>query len=431
MVALSIEGIECRYTSVKILEDVTFQVKSGDFIGVLGPNGAGKTTLLKTISGILKPRSGVVYIDNKDVNQLKVKEIAKTIAVVPQDSQSAFNFSVMDIVLMGRNPHMGRFQLESPRDIQVALNSMKLAGIDRLADRSLDEMSGGERRMVLIARALAQEPRILLLDEPTLHLDVNNQITMMELLHSLCRRNGLLIVAVLHDFNLAARYCDKLILIGGSKIQAVGKPEEALTKENIATVFGVQVYIKRHEITNSLYITPVSASPRIGKKNLKVHVICGGGSGAYLLKTLSEQGYDLSAGVLNILDTDHDVASQLEIKIAVEAPFSPMTQASYNKNLRLIQRSDIVIVSKFMVGKGNLRNLEAAIEGIRMGKPLVLIDLLGSRYDYTDGEGERLIDILKNEGAIVTSSQDEALNLVKKLYKKLRNNQEANVSSTS
>lgn len=417
MVTLSIRGVECRYASVRILEDVTFQAEAGELIGVLGPNGAGKTTLLKTISGVLKPSGGVVYVDGRELNQMGVKEVAKHVAVVPQDPQSAFNFTAMEIVLMGRNPHLSRFQLESPEDVQVALDSMKLAGVDHLADRVMDEISGGERRLVLIARALAQEPRILLLDEPTLHLDVANQIKVMELLRELCRKRGLLIISVLHDFNLAARYCDKLMLIGEGKVQAIGTPEETLTRENISHVFGVQVYVKKHEMTNSIYIVPVSAFEEKEKleKALRVHVICGGGTGSALLRTLSSQGYETSAGVLNVLDTDYEAAQQVGAEVAVEAPFSPITNAAHRKNVELIKKADIIIVTKFMIGKGNLKNLEAAVEGAKMRKPVVLIDSPGLKQDFTGGVGEKMLRALKRRGVLLARSGEEALNIVKKI----------------
>ena len=417
MVTLSITGVECRYASVKILEDVTFQAEAGELIGVLGPNGAGKTTLLKTISGVLKPNGGVVYVDGRELNRMGVKEVARNIAVVPQDPQTTFNFTAMEIVLMGRNPHMSRLQLESPKDIQLALSSMRLAGVEHLADRMMDEISGGERRLIMIARALAQEPRILLLDEPTLHLDIANQIKVMELLRELCGKRGLLVIAVLHDFNLAARYCDKLLLLSGGRIQATGTPEEALTRENLSHVFGVQVYVKRHEMTNSIYIVPVSASggKESLRKSLRVHVICGGGTGASLLKALSDQGYETSAGVLNVLDTDYEAAQQVGAEVAVEAPFSPITSAAHRRNIELIKRADIIIVTEFMIGKGNLKNLEAAIEGAKMRKPVVLIGSLGLKQDFTGGIGEKMLRTLKRRGALQAHSGDEALNIVSSL----------------
>jgi len=417
MVTLSIMGVECRYASVKILENVTFQAEAGELIGVLGPNGAGKTTLLKTISGVLKPNGGVVYVDGRELNRMGVKEVARNIAVVPQDPQTTFNFTAMEIVLMGRNPHMSRLQLESPKDVQLALSSMRLAGVEHLADRMMDEISGGERRLIMIARALAQEPRILLLDEPTLHLDIANQIKVMELLRELCGKRGLLVIAVLHDFNLAARYCDKLLLLSGGRVQATGTPEEALTRENLSHVFGVQVYVKRHEMTNSIYIVPVSASggkERL-RKSLRVHVICGGGTGASLLKALSDQGYEISAGVLNVLDTDYEAAQQVGAEVAVEAPFSPITSAAHRRNIELIKRADIIILTEFMIGKGNLKNLEAAIEGAKMRKPVVLIGSLGLKQDFTGGIGEKMLRTLKRRGALQAHSGDEALNIVSSL----------------
>ena len=186
MVLLNVDGVECRYGSVKVLEDVSLSVKGGDFVGILGPNGSGKTTLLKSISRILKPHKGTILLDEADIYSLKSVDVAKQMAVVPQDTSIGFNFAALDIVLMGRNPHMKRFQMESEKDMAVARKVMNLTNIWHLAERPINELSGGEKQRVIIARALAQEPKILLLDEPLTHLDIANQLEIMDLVKDLC-----------------------------------------------------------------------------------------------------------------------------------------------------------------------------------------------------------------------------------------------------
>lgn len=415
MVFLEISGISFRYKSVEVLENISFSIGEGEFVGILGPNGSGKTTLLKTISGLLKPYTGVVLLNGADIHRMASRDIARQMAVVPQDSVVAFDFTALDIVLMGRNPHLSKFQLENPRDLSIAKKALELTGVWHLADRPIAEVSGGERQRIVIARALAQEPRILLLDEPTLHLDIDSQIDVMDLLKNLCKKDRLIVMAVLHDFNLAARYCDKIILLHEKKIVSLGRAEEVLNKENMANVFGVEAIVKRHPMTDTLYVIPLSSSPMKGKTDgkFKVHVICGGGTGASLMARLVKRGWDVTAGVLNVLDTDHEAARMLDIQIASEAPFSPISKETYEENGKLIQLADVVIVTDFPVGYGNLKNLEAATLALEKGIPTLVINSVPIRErDFTNGEAEKYFQKLVNSGAIIVETPDEVLRII-------------------
>jgi len=185
MVSLNINGVECRYGSTKILEDVNISVKEGDLVGILGPNGSGKSTLLKSISRTLKPHKGAILLNEKDIYSLKSIDVAKQMAVVPQDNTISFTFTALEVVLMGRSPHLSRFQMETDKDMAIARKVMELTNTWNLASRPINELSGGERQRVIIARALAQEPKVLLLDEPLTFLDIINQLEIMDLVKSL------------------------------------------------------------------------------------------------------------------------------------------------------------------------------------------------------------------------------------------------------
>ena len=237
MVLLSVDGVECRYGSVKILENVSFTVKEGDFVGIIGPNGSGKTTLLKSISRTLKPYKGTIILDKTDVYSIKSMDLAKQMAIVPQESNIGFSFTALDIVLMGRNPHMKRFQMESESDLTIVRKAMNRTNTWHLADTPINELSGGEKQRVVIARALAQEPKVLLLDEPLTHLDMINQLEIMDLVKELCTKEHLIVLAVIHDLNLAARYCSSILLLKGATIFAAGAVENVLTSENIKSCF--------------------------------------------------------------------------------------------------------------------------------------------------------------------------------------------------
>lgn len=412
MVTLRICGIDCCYGSVKVLENVTFSISSGEFVGLLGPNGSGKTTLLKAISRTLRPKVGAVYLNETEIYSMRSREVAKNIAVVPQSLNLSFEFTALDIVLLGRHPHINRFKFESERDLAIAKWAMELTNTWHLAERQINELSGGERQRVMIARALAQEPKVLLLDEPTTHLDINNQLEIMDLLRGLCVRDKLVVLAVFHDFNLAARYCDYAILLRNGKIVSIGSVDEVLTSENIKEVFQVDVIVKRHPLTNSLYMIPIS-TPRMQKserRGLSVHLICGAGTGSALMKALVEGGYRVTAGVLNVLDTDYETAQLLKVPVVSEAPFSPITDENYRANLKMASEADAVIITSVPFGYANLRNLHVAVEALKRGIQVFVIEEEPiEKRDYTGGEACRLMSELRDGGAIFIKDGDDLI----------------------
>ncbi len=423
MVVLTIDGIDCSYGSVKVLEDIQFAVKSGEFLGLLGPNGSGKTTLLKSISRVLKPQKGVILIDDKDIYNLKTLEVARQLAVVPQDTPVTFDFTSLEIVLMGRNPHIPRFKMESKEDLAIAKNSMKLTGTWQFADRPVTELSGGEKQRVIIARALTQEPKILLLDEPTTHLDICNQLEIMDLLQELCKTKKILIIAVFHDFNLAARYCDSVILLKEGKIVAVGESNKTLTSENVKKVFNVDTIVKKHPITGSLHVIPISRPQNPQQKSIIVHLICGGGTGSPLMKILTDLGYFVTAGVLNLLDTDQETAQLLGVPTAKEAPFSPITEEAHKANLRILSKAHVLVVAPTQFGAGNLRNLKAAETAMEKGIPIILLeDGPMDERDFTNGKATKYLTKLKNNGAKTVKNVCELLQFLDKIENKNSHN---------
>lgn len=257
---IKVLGVDFNYGSIQALKSVSFEVGEGDFLGIIGPNGSGKTTLLRCITKVLNPRVGTILLDEKDVSCISREEIAKMVGVVPQNSMLTFPFTVLDVVLMGRIPYLSRLARETKRDLKIAKTAMELTNIEHLADRDINELSGGEKQRVIIAKALAQEPEVILLDEPTLHLDINHQFEILELIKKLNGRKELTVIAVFHDLNLAARFCNKLLLLNSGKIHSVGSVEDVLTRENIEEVYHVNVKIARYSTTNSLNVVVISRS---------------------------------------------------------------------------------------------------------------------------------------------------------------------------
>ncbi|MDI6688951.1 MAG: heme ABC transporter ATP-binding protein [Actinomycetota bacterium] len=414
-VTLDVQNMDCFYGDRQVLERINLSIQKGDFIGIVGPNGSGKSTFLKVISRTLKPKSGVVYLDGEDIQRLSPRFIARNLAVVPQETSIAFAFTALDIVLMGRSPYLGRFETEGYDDLSIARAAMEKTNTWHLAERSITSLSGGEKQRVIIAQALAQEPCILLLDEPTSHLDINHQLEIMDLVKGL-NGDGLTVISVFHDLNMAAEYCRSLVLLNQGRIDVLGPPEEVLTVENIKRVFNADVLVNRHPLTKKLYVTLLPKLKRVSAVgSLKVHLICGDGTGALLMRELKNRNFWVSAGVLNVLDSDEEVANSLEIPIVAEAPFSGITDEAYRRNLDLIFQSDLVVVTNIPFGPGNIGNLHAAEEALNRGIPVILMEEteIGER-DYTGGEAERMVKVLKEKGALVGRGLSEVLTLIER-----------------
>ena len=256
MVKISIKGLTFSYRSAPTLKGVTLEVHEGEVLSLVGPNGAGKTTLLKCINGILKPRIGVIMLDERNLNEYDGRELGKKLGYVPQAEYSHFPLTVFDAVLMGRRPYL-RWWRPSKKDLEKVVEALKLVGIEHIAMRYVNELSGGQRQAVLIARALAQDPEVLLLDEPTSNLDVKHQIMIMELIRKLTRDRRVTVVMAIHDLNLAARYSDKMVMLKDGTIYAQGNPHEVLTPENVLAVYGVKASILIHN--DKLLVVPEEA----------------------------------------------------------------------------------------------------------------------------------------------------------------------------
>jgi iron complex transport system ATP-binding protein len=251
---IEVNSISFRYFENWVLQDISFQVGKGEFIGLIGPNGSGKTTLLKVLYRRLIPQQGEVLYEFVPFKKMSRRDIAKKIAVVAQETYPLFPFRVIEIVLTGRSPYLGHLMFESERDLEIAKKAMEWTEILAISERSIDELSGGERKRVFIARALAQEPEVILLDEPTANLDIHHQIEFLDLILSLNRERGLTIIMASHDLNLASEFCDRLILLQKGRIYKMGSPAEVITKENIEQVYGCGVWVDQN---------PVSGMPRV------------------------------------------------------------------------------------------------------------------------------------------------------------------------
>ncbi len=414
---ISIKDLNFSYNRNKVLYDLSFDIIRGDFISILGPNGAGKSTLVNLISKVLENYSGRIKIGGKDIRRLGSRDVAKMVAVVPQYTDPGFNFTVSEIIRMGRYSYISRFGIEKEEDYSAVNDAMEKTETLSFADRKFFELSGGEKQRVIIAQALAQDSDILLLDEPTSHLDINFQIEFMNLFLNLNRKEGKTVIGIFHDINLALQNSQKIMLLKEGRIFNFGIPENIINMESIKEVFGSDVFVGKNPVTQKLFVSPIFTPAVRGKtadirsnKNIKIHVIGGGGAASPVISLLSSRGFDVSCGVINTMDTDVDTARMLEIPYITEAPFSPISKVSKDKNLEFIKSSEVVILPVVEFGHGNFPNLLSVKEAVRLNKKVIVIDEKSIKErDHTNGKAANLYREILHSGAITVKSLSQIL----------------------
>lgn len=259
--ALHCREVAFAYSGRRALDGVSFEVRPGEVVGLLGPNGAGKSTLVRVISGVHRRYGGSVRIAGAEVAELPPRERARRVAVVPQEPRFDFPFRALDIVLMGRHPHLAELAFEAPADLELARRALARAGALDLAGRPIDRLSAGERQRVVFARALAQAAPLLLLDEAASFLDLRHQVELFDRVRELAGE-GTAVVAVLHDLNLAAEYCDRVVLLRRGRVIAQGETGQALTYAHLKEVFETEIYVDLNALTGRLVVTPLSGRAR-------------------------------------------------------------------------------------------------------------------------------------------------------------------------
>lgn len=401
---VAVRGVSLAYSAEPVLRDVDLEVREGEILAVVGPNGAGKSTLLRAISGALRPQEGVIYLDFQAVWSFSARERARKLAMVEQGAQPAFDFTVQELVELGRVPHLGRLQGFRSVDQAAVARALAFTGLTDLAHRRWSELSGGEKQRALLAMAFAQEPEVLLLDEPTAHLDVAHQIELMQLISKFAEKGGTVIMA-LHDLNLALAFAHRLALLHRGRLLACGAPKDVLTPALLREVFGVEALVRTHPLTGRVYVHFLFNPPRSEKKKGRILVLGGGGSVEDLLPLLASE-YEVTLGVVAALDSDYQVAQALGIPTITEAPFSPISDAAYAELCRSIEEAEAVVVGPTWFGPGNLRMLEALV-GHCQGKPVLIVDAEGAAArDFTGGQATALLHALLAQGAKPVSKKD-------------------------
>ncbi len=343
-----------------MLRRISFALEAGEFVGIVGPNGSGKSTLIDLIDGLHQPAAGEVRVNGIETRRYRRKDMAREVALVPQHFDLDFDLAVRDVVEMG-----AYCRGKDPAASGDPEQTLARLGVADLAGRRFSELSGGEKQLVVLAQALMQQAPLLLLDEPASALDVSHQLRLFDLLREL-NADGLTVLCILHDLNLALHYFDKLLVLSDGEVAAFGPPDDVLRPEVVEAVYGVRAYLHRH--AGRTYLT---FSPRLhGERRGRVHLVCGGGTGAGIMRELADAGYEVSAGVLNALDTDEETGRELGLRMAVEAPFSPVGDEAHAENLELMRAADLVVMSAVPISHGNARNVEAAREALAGGTPV-------------------------------------------------------------
>lgn len=405
--ALGFAGVSAGYGGRVVVSGATFAVSAGEFVGLVGPNGAGKSTLLRAVTGGADVLAGEILLEDASVRRMAARERARLVGVVPQSVVPPFAFTARAFVEMGRHPHLTRLGALGEDDRRVVEEAMERTDTARLADERADELSGGDLQRLTLAQALAQQPRVLLLDEPTSHLDLNHALQVLDLVRGLADE-GLAVLAVFHDLEIAARYADRVAIVSDATVRSPAPPAEALDARVVSEVFGVRAVVGTDPVTGSVSVTPLvrgqdlAAAPRAGR----IGVVCGSGAGAALMRQLVLDGYEVVAGALNYGDVDQAVADALGIEHEPLPAFASVDEAVESRVRAAYAGCERIIVCRTPFGRPNLPNLRAAVE---CGVPLVAVGEMDGERDFTGGEAGALWDGAIASGAVRVATEAEAL----------------------
>jgi len=394
--AITLESVTFAYGAAgqaePVARAVSLAVAPGEMVGLLGPNGAGKSTLLKLASGALRPQVGRALVDGRDIRYLPREDLARRVAVMPQDFSVQFAYTVRQVVELGRMPHVGSWGTLRRSDRLAVDEALAEVGLEALADRVFEELSGGERQRALVALALAQQAPTVLLDEPTAHLDIRHQIETLELMRRLNHERRLTVIATMHDLNLAARYFPRLIVYKRG-IVADGPPTEALDETTLSVVYEtpVRVGILRGDELLSVHPPARPSPPETPARALRAHVVAGGGSGELLMRALADAGVAFSAGPLNVGDSDCALAERLATLTLVEPPYAPLSAEGLKAARERMIEAGVVALCPTPLGPGNVALLDEALAAQRAGARVVLLEPgLGAASDADDSDAAGL-----------------------------------------
>jgi len=413
--ALRLRGVTVRFGERTALQEVDLDVPRGQFVALVGPNGSGKTTLLRAALGFLAPEAGSVELFGSEVLRLPVAERARRVAWVPQGENPRDDVPLFDYVLYGRYAHLGWLEGEAPADREAAAEALRAVGLEERARDGVLSISGGERQRAILARALVQEAPLILLDEPTSHLDIAHQLDILSRVQGLSRARGVTVVAALHDLNLAARFSDRIVVLSRGHRVADGAASAVISEELLARVWGVVADLRRDPRTGAPYllphrlVTPAGAGTGTLLGRGPVHVVGGGGAAAPYLHALVDAGYRVTAGVLHLLDSDLEAAESLGVLTAVEVPFAPIGDETRERLRSLLRAATAIVVAPFPVGPSNLPNLEELRSSLGHVPVFLVARPAGEEWDFTGGRARAVEEELRERGARTISGASDLI----------------------
>ncbi len=382
---LAVDKVGVSLGQKPVLQDITFTAERGEFIGIIGPNGAGKSTLLRSLRGLCPVSGGEIRIAGQPLHSLGNKQMARTIAYMQQEVNTGFGFTALEVVLAGRYPYLAWWQNEREEDYMIARKYMAFTGVEQLADKSVQQVSGGERQRILLAKVLAQETPLIFLDEPTASLDLVYQEEIFRYCCALCEQ-GKTVLIVAHDIKLAAKFCSRLILLTDGKVVADGTPGEVITVENLEKAYGLHSAVFINKVTGTLDIhTYAAAGVTTGGQT--VHIIGGGGAAGDIMRLLHEKSYKLSGGVFQEGDTDFDVAMAFGVDHVTGQSFCAIDKMLAKENRGKIAAANWTILSNLCYSEQNLDNLKAAFTAEKL---IVIEDSPIQQRDFVRGKAVRL-----------------------------------------
>lgn len=356
---LHTENLNVGYDQKVVIEGVDIQALKGQTICLIGPNGAGKSTILRTLTGMLAPVNGSVYIGEEDIRKVRSENKAKKMAVVLTEKLNMNMTTAYQIVAMGRTPYTGFFGRLTKQDKEIIEDSMRTVGALHLKDRDYPSLSDGEKQKVLIARALAQTPELIVLDEPTSHLDIKHKIEVVRILNKLATETGLTVILALHDIDIAVKFCQFILMVKDGKIAAHGRPEEIVQRDTLD---------KLYELKGAFYDSVLGSIEMRNEAKPEIYVAAGAGCGIPLFRMISRMGHGISTGILAENDIDYSVADSMDLNVISNQSFEPFSEEKKQRAQEALESCQMIIDSGFPVGTENAWNMQLLKRALEQGK---------------------------------------------------------------
>ncbi|HBF5909006.1 ABC transporter ATP-binding protein [Clostridioides difficile] len=381
---LKTNNLSVGYNNKVVISNINVEVKNGEILCLLGSNGAGKTTLLRSLSKLISPIKGEIYLNGVNINCISRKALSKKMALVLTNRLLGDLMTVQDIVNIGRYPYTGFFGNLSKKDLIMVDEALESVDALHLKKRYFDELSDGEKQKVLVARALVQEPEIIILDEPTTHLDIKHRLELINILKKLSKEKSISVILSLHEIDIALKSCDKVALIKNNKVIAYGQPEDVVDEDIINSLY---------ELDDKNFNSLLGSVEISNKSKNEVFIIGGGGKATPIYRAFTKKGIGLYSGIIHENDIDYEIGRTMGIKMFTESPFEPISDESFNLAIRNLNDSKIIIDTGFSVGETNKRNIDIIKEALKLDKKVYSFrnrDESKKYYDHLDSKIEHI-----------------------------------------